>query len=263
MAAKTGRCPVLARPHPYNPLGRGAPKLEIKQVLAIKRGWLVMPTDVRACIGKRVILDGEKTHNRPEKNQFTAKETAFMTTPSPVSIYQLKITLRAAHPPIWRRVSVPGRFNLQQLHQVIQVAMGWEDCHLHQFVIDGEFYGQPTAEDCEPVNDEQAFTLEQIAPSAQRKFIYEYDFGDDWLHDILVEDITPPSPGQQYPQCLKGKRACPPEDVGGLGGYEVFLEVIQDKDHVDHDSYLEWIGGGFDPDALDLAAINQALCLIK
>lgn len=179
------------------------------------------------------------------------------------SIYQLKITLHDSHPPIWRRVLVPCNFSFYQLHQVIQLSMGWTDSHLHQFIVDGEHFSIPSSEDWEPVIDERRFTLEQIAPSLKRKFIYEYDFGDNWTHNVIVEKIITPEPGEKYPQCIKGKRACPPEDVGGVWGYETFLEAIQDAGHEEHDSYLEWVGGEFDPEAFDLAVVNQALWRMK
>lgn len=186
-----------------------------------------------------------------------------MPTKSSTSVYQLKITLCDSHPPIWRRILVSGSVNLFKLHQVIQIAMGWTDSHLHQFVIDGEFYGLPSAEDWMPMIDERKFTLEQIAPSIKRKFVYEYDFGDSWRHNIIVENITLPTPNEKYPQCIKGKRACPPEDVGGIFGYEDLLGALQDEGHEEHGAYLEWLGEGFDPAALDLVAINQELRRIK
>ena len=187
-----------------------------------------------------------------------------MPTKSPGFIYQLKITLLDAKPPIWRRVLVPGSFNLYKLNQVIQLAMGWTDSHLHQFYIDGEFYGLPDEElDDGEWEDERKFKLEQIAPEVKSKFVYEYDFGDSWRHEILVEKIISPVPGEKYPQCIKGKRACPPEDVGGVWGYADFLAALQDEEHEEHDSYLEWVGDEFDPEAMDLGEINQALEHVK
>jgi hypothetical protein len=91
------------------------------------------------------------------------------------------------------------------------------------------------------------------------RFTYTYDFGDGWEHEVLVEKILPPEPGAHYPRCLKGKGACPPEDVGGVYGYADFLEAIQDPNHPEHDEYLEWIGGEFDPDAFDLEGLNEEL----
>ena len=178
-------------------------------------------------------------------------------------IYQLKITLRGSTPPIWRRVMVPGKFSLYKLHQVIQMAMGWTNRHLHQFIIDGQYYGIPSSEDWETVIDESCYALSQIAPHAKRKFVYEYDFGDSWEHEIVVEKIPPPETGVKYPMCIKGKRACPPEDVGGVWGYATFLEAINDPTHEEHDSYVEWIGGEFDSEEFNLDQINQGLRRVK
>ena len=178
-------------------------------------------------------------------------------------VYQLKITLRGSKPPIWRRVAVPGKFSLYKLHQVIQLAMGWEDSHLHQFIIDGEYYRISSPDDWEPVIDERRYALSRIAPHEKSKFVYEYDFGDSWEHIILVEKILPAETGVKYPVCLKGKRACPPEDVGGVWGYEAFLEAVSDPGHEEHDTYVEWMDGEFDPEAFDLDEINQALQRVK
>lgn len=175
------------------------------------------------------------------------------------AIYQIKVTLQNSKPPIWRRLLVPGDTTLADLHDIIQVAMGWEDYHLHQFIIQGEYYGEPSPDDLFDVHDERKVTLRQIAPHEGFRFRYEYDFGDGWLHQILVEKILPPEPGQFYPVCIAGKQACPPEDVGGIWGYYEFLEAIQDPDHPEHEDYLEWIGGEFDPEAFDLEAVNQGL----
>jgi hypothetical protein len=178
-------------------------------------------------------------------------------------IYQLKITLRDSKPPIWRRVMVPSKFSLYKLHEVIQIAMGWTNSHLHQFVIDGQRYSIPSPDDWEPVVDERRYSLSQIASREKHKFVYEYDFGDSWEHEIIVEKISPPEAGMKYPVCIKGKRACPPEDVGGVWGYDSFLEAIHNLNHEEHDSYLEWVGGEFDPEEFNLDEINQALREMK
>jgi hypothetical protein len=178
-------------------------------------------------------------------------------------IYQLKITLRDSKPPIWRRVLVPGKFSLYKLHQVIQIAMGWTDSHLHQFIVDDEYYSIPSDEDWGPVIDERRQTLSKMAPDEKRKFVYEYDFGDSWDHQILVEKILPSEAGTKYPVCIKGKRACPPEDVGGVWGYDTFLEAIKDPTHEEHKMFKEWIGLNFDPEAFDLDLINAELQHLK
>lgn len=105
--------------------------------------------------------------------------------------------------------------------------------------------------------------MEKIAPYVKRRFLYEYDFGDGWEHQIVVEKTISPTAGEKYPRCIQGKGACPPEDVGGVWGYESFLEAIQNPNHEEHDSYLEWVGGKFDPEAFDLEETNQALRRVK
>jgi hypothetical protein len=181
-------------------------------------------------------------------------------------IYQIKVTLEYSKPPIWRRIQVAGDVNLRKLHRILQEVMGWSDYHLHQFIVGEAYYGEPHP-DYEgfgfQIRDEKRVKLGQIVPGEKFKFFYEYDFGDSWGHQLLVEKILPPEPGIQYPRCLKGKRACPPEDVGGVWGYEGFLEAIRDPDHPEHDDMLEWIGGEFDPEAFDLDEINAALERIR
>ena len=105
--------------------------------------------------------------------------------------------------------------------------------------------------------------MAQLVPGEKRKFSYEYDFGDSWEHEIIVEKILPPVVGVKYPVCIKGKRACPPEDVGGVWGYATFLEAMRDPHHKEHASYVEWIGGEFDSEAFNLDGINQALHRVK
>jgi hypothetical protein len=178
-------------------------------------------------------------------------------------IYQLKITLRGSKPPIWRRVLVPGKFSLDKLHDVIQSAMGWTDSHLHQFNINGRFFGAPSPDDWDEVVKESSYSLEKVAPEEKCKFVYEYDFGDSWEHTIVVEKILPFEPGKVYPVCVKGNRACPPEDVGGVWGYVEFLDAINDPEHEEHDSYLEWVGDDFDPEEFNLDIINLELKRIK
>ena len=175
------------------------------------------------------------------------------------AIYQLKITLEDIRPPIWRRVQVPGDILLPDLHHLIQVVMGWEDAHLHAFRVGNISYGQPDSELDDWMQDEGRIRLAQIAPAEKSKFRYEYDFGDDWRHMVVVEKLLPVAVGQNYPVCLTGKRASPPEDCGGPWGYPVFLKAISNPEHERHDELLEWIGGEFDPEAFDVAAVNSEL----
>jgi len=177
-------------------------------------------------------------------------------------IYQLKITLRDSKPPIWRRVLVPGDIALGELHYVIQIAMGWYNSHLHQFIVGDLYYSNPSFgldEYAGNVKSENRAILSRIVSGEKFKFTYEYDFGDSWEHTILVEKILPPDPQRKLPVCIKGKRACPPEDIGGVWGYDTFLEAINNPEHPEHAMYREWIGGDFDPETFDLDAINRRL----
>lgn len=178
---------------------------------------------------------------------------------APTSIYQIKVTLRGSKPPIWRRIQVRSDITLGQLHHILQNVMDWDGYHLHQFIVGGIYYGEPHPDYGFDMIDENRIELNQIVSGAKFKFTYEYDFGDSWEHILLVEKILPPEQGQHYPLCVKGKLACPPEDVGGIWGYYGFLEAIRDPKHPEHEDYLEWCGGGFDADAFDLAAINERL----
>lgn len=138
--------------------------------------------------------------------------------------------------------------------------MGWSNCHLHQFTIAGIEYTQPDLDfDEGDIEDETDVRLDKVVRRAKAHFKYVYDFGDCWEHDIVVEGIMPPAPGSQYPACIAGARACPPEDCGGMWGYGEFLEAITDPDHEEHEQMLEWIDGSFDPEAFDLDSVNGDL----
>jgi len=181
------------------------------------------------------------------------------------SVYQIKVTLKDIQPPIWRRVQVPSNISLNKLHRILQAVMPWDDYHLHQFIIGGVNYGEPDPDDdfgFELKSDRTA-KLRQVASVAGARFIYEYDFGDGWEHKILIEKVLPPETGVRYPICLGGKRACPPEDCGGIPGYARFLEAIRNPEHEEHDELLQWAGGSFDPEAFDLDEINRALKRIR
>ncbi|HOG48873.1 MAG TPA: plasmid pRiA4b ORF-3 family protein, partial [Anaerolineae bacterium] len=121
----------------------------------------------------------------------------------------------------------------------------------------GRCYGRPTAEG--DVQDERCVKLGQVAARAGSRLTYEYDLGDGWMHDVVVERIVPPDPEAQYPVCLAGERACPPEDVGGINGYYDFLDALQNARLAGHASVLEWIGGHFEPDVFDLETVNRRL----
>ena len=178
-------------------------------------------------------------------------------------IYQIKVTLNDSKPPIWRRILVRGDTTLEQLHRILQAVMGWADYHLHQFIVGQTYYGIPDPNYFDEMNDERRVMLRSIVPGEKFKFRYEYDFGDSWLHNLLVEKILPLESGKYYPVCIKGKRACPPEDVGGIWGYHDFLEAVRNPDHPEHGDMLEWVGGEFDPEAFDLDEANEVLRALR
>jgi Plasmid pRiA4b ORF-3-like protein len=183
-----------------------------------------------------------------------------MPTKSP-NIYQLKIVLQGSKPPIWRRVLVKSNITLADLHEIIQAVMGWYNVHLHQFDVHGNFYSSPEFQ-LEETEDESRIKLDRVLTRANDKFVYEYDFGDGWDHQIVLEKILPVEPGTLYPVCVKGKRNCPPEDIGGIWSYQNFLAVLQDPNHPEHAEsleQLEWIGGDFDSEEFDLTEINRGL----
>ena len=167
---------------------------------------------------------------------------------------------------IWRRVHVPATMTMSKLHRVFQITMGWRDCHLHRFLIGGVYYSAPIPDtDWEDVGetDYRRLRLSQLVPASRLTFHYEYDFGDGWIHEILVEKILEAEPGKHYPMCLEGKRACPPEDVGGLGGYGHFLNVMRNPNHREFEFLSGWIGGSFNPETFDLDAVNALLARTK
>lgn len=180
---------------------------------------------------------------------------------TPSEIYQVKVTLKGSKPPIWRRFLVADNITLRMMHDILQVVMGWEDYHLHMFTVYGGCYGDPADDETGDlgIKDERQVQLNQFVSGPGIKFEYEYDFGDSWEHTLLVEKVLPVEEYGHYPVCLRGKRACPPEDVGGVWGYTDFLEAINDPEHPEHDDYLEWIGDEFDPEYFDLEEINARL----
>jgi len=148
---------------------------------------------------------------------------------------------------------------LAQLHEVIQIAMGWTNSHLHEFIVGAHSYSDPEFE-IENAKSEYRYRLERLAPRVSNTIAYEYDFGDGWEHQIRVENII--EDDQRYrgkPVCLEGARSCPPEDCGGPEGYQTFLEAIRNKKHPQHKELLTWIGSSFNPEFFDLDAVNTAL----
>lgn len=174
-------------------------------------------------------------------------------------MYQIKITLRGSKPPIWRRVLVRANTKLDKLHDIIQIAMGWTDSHLHQFYVGTDCYSLPMEDAFFESLDERKFTLGEVAPGVKKAMKYEYDFGDSWEHDIVVEKILDIAPGEPSSCCVKGVGSCPPEDCGGLWGYYNMLAALKDPKHPEHADFKEWLGRDFDPDSFDLNETNALL----
>jgi hypothetical protein len=185
---------------------------------------------------------------------------------TPDGAYQIKIALRGSKPPIWRRFLVPGSIRLDELHHVVQHVMGWYDCHLHRFVIDGEEFIQSDAEemgiDMEGLGEAQ-FRLCDLIKEPKKRFAYEYDFGDGWEHFLTVERIIPPAENPQTMVCVAGKGRCPLEDCGGLWGWYRLLEVLGNPKHKEYAQMKEWAGGKIDPDEFDRAEVTKELRLMK
>jgi pRiA4b ORF-3-like protein len=183
--------------------------------------------------------------------------------------YQIQVFLGATQPLIWRRLQVQGNANLGWLHAVLQVAMGWTNSHLHQFICGEHVYADPSPQleqygGDPPVLDERKATLSEVAPGIRDVLVYEYDFGDSWEHMVIVEKIlnAPPSLATTA-LCLAGARACPPEDCGGAGGYEELLKALKIRKHPEHKSMKEWLGRPFNAEVFDLAKTNTWLRKLK
>lgn len=185
-----------------------------------------------------------------------------MTQPMPMTkrpreALILHIELQDITPPIWRRFAVPRNVTLGRLHHVIQIVMGWVDYHLHDFEIAGKRYSAPDPEDLSIIPETRLRLLKALG--AEGTFTYLYDFGDDWYHRIKVEDIVPADAYAQAFYCIEGANACPPEDVGGPHGYEVFLAALANRRHPEHRLRTQWYGRTFDISAFDRESVNQRL----
>jgi len=159
-------------------------------------------------------------------------------------IYQLKISLLEISPSIWRRIQVPDTFAISNLHEAVQKAMGWHNCHLYQFF--------PNLNTREEIPEKELlknfFGANESSSHGSKKIYYEYDFGDSWMHEILLEKMLPAKPNIKYPVCLTGKRACPPEDCGGVPGYYNLVGIMENSKHPEYRSMKQWLGRKFCPE---------------
>jgi hypothetical protein len=237
-----------------------------------------------------------------ERRQQEAKEPAMprkaakaAKAPNAAQEKLLRVRITLEYTDIWREVAAPPDITLGQLHDVIQIVMGWDDDHLHHFFQKLKRNTRPSPEehiryfesrkwdpefearmcgrrffvprmapdgmtplDMEGI-DEQTVLLAEVCPDAASKLTYEYDFGDSWKHEIKVKRNLAAEPGAEYPICLGGEKACPREDSGGIYGYYTFLEALSDPEHERHEDAVDWLGPKFDPDAFDLKKVNQEL----
>lgn len=174
-------------------------------------------------------------------------------------IYHLHVQLLGITPLIWRRILVPGEVSLYRLNLLIQRGMGWKNAHLSEFNIDGRKYGA-TEQDhfAEGIYEFKKFKLSEVVSGVGKSFLFTYDFGDDWQHKVVVEDIFAREKEVKYPLCIAGERACPPEDIGGIYGYDDFLEAISDPKHESHADYKAW-AKKFDPEKFDVDKATKAM----
>ncbi len=178
-------------------------------------------------------------------------------------IYQIQIALKGFKPKIWRRVLISSDTPMYRFHEVIQVSMGWEGGHLHQFEKNGIFYstkmeGDDMWGEMDTV-DYKKLKVSHLLKQEKDKMRYEYDFGDSWEHDIILEKILEPDEKLKYPVCIAGKMNCPPEDCGGIWGYEDLLEIIKNPKHEEYKEMMEWLGDDFDPEHFDKDEANNVL----
>lgn len=167
-------------------------------------------------------------------------------------IARLRISLEDTEPQIWRVVEVPLTSSLKAVHDVVQAAMGWEDCHLWEFRAGERRYGVPDPRWGVPgLAAAKGIKLAALVGRDVRELLYVYDIGDDWRHQVVIEAVEPADPSVAYPRFLSGARRAPPEDVGGTMGFDLFLEAMADPSHEEHARLLEWHGGPYDPDDIE------------
>lgn len=178
-----------------------------------------------------------------------------MATPQ---ILQCRVWLVDSEPSIWRRFEVSDQISLDDLHEILQIVMGWENGHLHAFAIGRDRYAAPFPMPLEGTLDSTSVSLASFRFKSGDKFSYTYDFGDGWLHQVRVDEVRPQSNEVKLPRCLEGDRACPPEDCGGVWGYEALLERLSDPEDPDFEELLDWVGD-FDPSHFSVEAVNAQL----
>lgn len=174
-------------------------------------------------------------------------------------ILELEIVLQGSKPKIWRRVLVPANMNFHELHYIIQFSMGWTHSHLHQFVVGNNQrrIGIPFEDDFDEMEDSRKIKINSLLKAPKDHIIYEYDFGDDWKHIVEVKKVHLPEKSKKYPLLIGGAMACPPEDCGGIWGFQDLVENMKRKGSKEYKELVEWLGKEFIPEEFDLEEINQ------
>lgn len=180
-------------------------------------------------------------------------------------VLQFVVELEGVNPLVWRRIQIPNHYNFWDLHVAIQDALGWQDCHLHHFEIKGK--GKRKAVRIGIPDFSGYVDLPEVFPGWEIpvttyfnnlgvQATYEYDYGDGWLHTVLLEGYLFRDPKMSYPLCLGGERACPPEDCGGVSGYENVVAVLADPEHADYQEMREWVGVEWSPERFNAAEVQ-------
>jgi hypothetical protein len=175
-----------------------------------------------------------------------------------MEVYVVKVTLLGTSPPVWRRILVPREITLQDLHRTLQTVMGWTNSHLHQFVLQQQVFSHTRSRGATKVANEKGSRLGELIWAVGASLLYEYDFGDGWQHDLLLEKVL--IGDESFQQiCVAGKRCCPPEDCGGPQGFAELLQALQDAKHPSHDEACGWLGD-FVPESFSVDEVNRRLC---
>ena len=178
------------------------------------------------------------------------------------TVFRLKISLKFITPMIWRRVETPD-CTLWDLHAIIQLCMPWYDSHMWDFAVTREERYGPDDDVEMGYRDAARVKLSELVKRGVKKLTYVYDYGDSWEHVVTFEKPVPRDPKAKYPRCIAGARAGPPEDCGGVPGYEELLEILANPKHEEYAERLEWLGGGYDPEAFDIDTVNADLQKLK
>jgi tetratricopeptide (TPR) repeat protein len=172
------------------------------------------------------------------------------------TVYEMKVRIKGARPAIWRRFRVSGSITFYKLHRILQGVMGWSDYHLYEFRVGKLLLGEPDPDYSPETKSASRVRLSEILIRETAQFIYIYDFGDYWEHEVTVERILSSDEELRHPVCIDGKRACPPEDCGGIWGYSDLLKIIRNPAHEEYEEMMEWLGGVFDPGSLILMRLT-------